>query len=108
MDSIGHKIINEIIRQNMVRTDEAEPRVLVWSANAAEQLDGLVAHSAEVEIPKMVGDLFAKALAHAGAPMGDNDGDPAALFAWAERARLALANGPVSNAAGETPRQPLT
>ena len=47
MDSIGQKIINEIIRQNMVRTDEAEPRLLLWSANAAEQLDGLVAHSAE-------------------------------------------------------------
>lgn len=80
----------------MVRTDEAEPPVLVWSANAAEQLDGLVAHSAEVEVPKMVVDLFAKALAHAGAPMSDNDGDPVALMEWAERARCALANTAIS------------
>jgi len=37
----GELIIDEIIRQSMVRTEE--PAVLVWSANAAEQLDAIVA-----------------------------------------------------------------
>ena len=39
----GELIIDEIIRQKMVRTDPENPLVLVWKANAAEQLEGIVA-----------------------------------------------------------------
>ena len=40
--TIGQDIIDEIIKQGMVRSDDVEPTVLIWSANAAEQLDALV------------------------------------------------------------------
>lgn len=40
--SIGDKIIDEIIKQGMVKTDPQEPTVLVWSSNAEEQLSAVV------------------------------------------------------------------
>lgn len=41
--SNGEKILNEIIKQGMVKVDGAtEPVVFVWSANSADQLDALV------------------------------------------------------------------
>lgn len=40
--NIGQQIIDEIIKQGMVRTDDAAPSVLIWSANAAEQLEAVI------------------------------------------------------------------
>lgn len=40
--SIGEKIIDEIIKQGMVKPDPQEPTVLVWSSNAEEQISALV------------------------------------------------------------------
>jgi hypothetical protein len=93
MDSIGHEIINEIIRQNMVRTDEAEPRVFVWSANAAEQLDGLVASDTAETMRKWDSDrrIFCGALQllkEAGLAPGSTE-----LIAAAERFDSSNASG---------------
>ncbi len=43
--NIGEQIINEIVKQGMVQIahpDPNEPHVLVWQANAADQIAGLV------------------------------------------------------------------
>jgi len=95
MDFIGHRIINEIIRQNMVRTDEVEPRVLVWSANSADQLDGLVATETAEIMRKWDSDrrIFCGALQllkEAGLSPGS-----AELIAAADR--FDLANTQISN-----------
>jgi hypothetical protein len=62
--TIGQDIIDEIIRQGMVRSDDVEPTVLIWSANAAEQLDALVAQEAADIMRKWDSDryIFAGAL----------------------------------------------
>lgn len=39
----GERILNEIIKQSMIRVDGAtEPVVFVWSATSTDQLDALV------------------------------------------------------------------
>lgn len=38
---IGDQIISEIVKQGMVRSDEEEPNVLIWKANAPEQLEAV-------------------------------------------------------------------
>lgn len=43
--NIGDKILNEIIKQDMVRADTENPSVLVWNSNAEEQLDALISHA---------------------------------------------------------------
>jgi hypothetical protein len=42
MTSIGQLILDEIIRQGMVRSHECSSVCFVWSANTAEQLEALV------------------------------------------------------------------
>lgn len=42
MKSIGEEILDEIIKQGMVRADDECPNVLIWAANAHEQLEAVV------------------------------------------------------------------
>ena len=41
--SIGHQIIDFIVEHGLVRSDTEEPTVLIWTGNAAEQLEALIA-----------------------------------------------------------------
>lgn len=82
--SIGHQIIDEIIKQNMFVVNHPDPEathVFVWSSGAAEQLDAVVARSAEMEIKDRLIALYAHALEIAGAP---DSGKRSELIAWAE------------------------
>lgn len=47
-ETIGHRILNEIIRQGMVRTDSDDPTVLIWNGNAPEQLECLVINDPDI------------------------------------------------------------
>lgn len=83
---IGHKIIDEIIKQGMFCVNYPDPdaaHVFVWSSGAAEQLHALVMDSSEVQIPTRAMALFSEALSRLGAP---DHGDPAELLEWAEQA----------------------
>ncbi len=41
-DILGCRVSDQIIRSALVRTDEEEPGVIIWSANAPEQIGALV------------------------------------------------------------------
>lgn len=56
MNPIGEELIDEIIKQDMVRPDAQCPNLLVWSANAAEQLEAVVARETEAIYKKWAAD----------------------------------------------------
>jgi len=87
---IGHKIIDEIVKQRMFVVSFPDPdvaHVFVWSSGAVEQLHAIVSDSAEVQIPRREAALYAQALQLLGAP---DSGNPAELLEWAEKARKRL------------------
>ena len=51
--NIGERIIDEIIRQNMVTVDGEESAVLVWNGNAPEQLESLIFELCPNEIARL-------------------------------------------------------
>lgn len=92
MDSIGHQIIGEIIKQGMFNVAHPDPdtaHVFVWSSGAAEQLEAVVANSSNIQIRDRLIELYSAALTKLGAPDG---GDPAELLEWAEDAGKRLQN----------------
>lgn len=97
---IGHKIIDEIIKQGMFAVNYPDPdaaHVFVWSSGAAEQLHALVSDSAEVQIPRREAALYGQALQLLGAP---DNGNPSELLEWAEKTGKRLcANTEVSRGA---------
>lgn len=47
--NIADKILNEIIKQGMVRADPQNPSLLIWNANTQEQIEAVVAENSAAD-----------------------------------------------------------